>query len=275
LVRIAIFFFDKDTIRPETTAQKLESKAKFSIQMQLSLSVRNMVAFFLFGVLMGEAHEISHFLVGKIVCGCWPASRDFNAWSICDSCKQLGQPWYWATAMGPVFSMGLAWIGMFLLRSGNLSWNSLGFCLIWCNIPEARIATVLMGGGDEMVVIRELTRGTTLAADFRWISTLIVFAMALPPMIASFMAVKGKWGWLQNIAFMTLPLVMWGLYLHVLGNKLLFSGFLAEPWIMGTPLLITLHTILALGLFLIVRKELFTLVQDPIQRNVAEARQNV
>lgn len=223
-----------------------------------------MIAFFLFGVLMGEAHEISHFLVGKIVCGCWPASRDFNAWSLCDSCKQNGQPWYWATAMGPVFSMGLAWVGMLLLRNRTLSLKSLGFCLIWCNIPEARIATVLMGGGDEMVVVRELTRGTFLANDFRWISMLIVFAMAFPPMVASFVALKGKWAWLQNLLFMSLPLVVWGLYLHVLGNQLLFSGFLAEPWIMGTPLLITLHTALALILFLMVRKELLTLAREPL-----------
>ncbi len=230
--------------------------------MTLHLTIRNLFAFFLFGVLMSEAHEISHFIVGKIVCGCWPASRDFNAWSICTSCKEAGLPWYWATAMGPVFSMGLAWLGAFWLGSTSAARQSLGFCLIWTNIPEARRITVLMGGGDEMVVVRELTRDTAWAADFRWIATVVVFAMALPPIIASFRALKYKWGWLHNLAFMTLPLVLWGTYLHVFGNKLLFSGFLAEPWIMGTPLLITLHTLLALGLFLLFRRQLLTLIRQ-------------
>lgn len=106
--------------------------------MQLHLTARNLFAFFLLGVLMGEAHEVSHFVVGKIVCGCWPETRDFNAWSICTSCKEAGLPWYCATAMGPVFSMALAWLGTFWLRSKSVERQSLGFCLIWANVPEAR-----------------------------------------------------------------------------------------------------------------------------------------
>jgi hypothetical protein len=226
--------------------------------MKLQLNPRNLFAFFLFAMLMGEAHEIAHFIIGKIVCGCWPASRDFNAWSLCEC--DLG---YYATAAGPIFSMTLAWIGMFLLNNSSSHKQSFGFVLIWANVPQARIMTVLMGGGDEKVVIRSITKATVLEPYYLWIATVIVLAMALPPIIASFRAVKNKRGWLYNIGFMTLPLVVFGTYGFVFLNGLLERGFLKDVWIMGTPLFITLHTLLVLAvLLLFFRKDLFTLVKN-------------
>jgi hypothetical protein len=85
--------------------------------------------------------------------------------------------------------------------------------------------------------------------------------MALPPIIASFRAVKNKYGWLYNIGFMVLPLVIMGGYGFVLLNGLLEKGFLSEVWIMGTPLFITLHTLLALSLLILFfRNRLTTMV---------------
>jgi hypothetical protein len=226
--------------------------------MKLQLNPRNLFAFFLFAMLMGEAHEIAHFIIGKIVCGCWPASRDFNAWSLCEC--DLG---YYATAAGPIFSMTLAWIGMFLLNNSSSHKQSFGFVLIWANVPQARIMTVLMGGGDEKVVIRSLTKATVLEPYYLWIAIVIVLAMALPPIVASFHAVKNKRGWLYNIGFMTLPLVVFGTYGFVFLNGLLERGFLKDVWIMGTPLFITLHTLLVLAVLLFFfRKDLFTLVKN-------------
>jgi hypothetical protein len=223
--------------------------------MKLQLNARNLIAFFLFSM---EAHEISHFIIGKIVCGCWPVTRDFNAWSICEC--ELG---HYATAAGPIFSMTLAWIGMFMLNSSSSTKQSFGFALIWANVPQARIMTVLMGGGDEGVVLRELTHGTALHPYFRLIAIVIVLIMALPPIVASFRAVKNKRGWLYNIGFMILPMVVFGAYGFVLLNRLLQQGFLSDVWIMGTPLFITLHTALVLlVLLLFFRRDLFTLVKN-------------
>lgn len=127
---------------------------------------------------MGEAHEIVHFLAGKVACGCWPVERDFNAWRIfpCDQ-------GYIATAAGPLFSMTLAWTGMFFLRSGSSQKQSLGYVLIWANVPQARIMTVL-GGGDEMVVVKALLSGTAMFEAYRLISVVIVLLIGLPPVIA-------------------------------------------------------------------------------------------
>jgi hypothetical protein len=226
--------------------------------MKLQLTAKNVFAFFLFAMIMGEAHEISHFLVGKISCGCWPISRDFNAWSLCDCDRG-----YWATAAGPVFSMTLAWIGMFLLSNSSVQKQSLGFALIWANVPQARLLTVFMGGGDETVVIRNLTSATAYEPYFHWFAYAIVVVMALPPIIASFRAVRNNYGWLYNIGFMVLPLVVLGGYGFVFLNGLLEKGFLNEVWIMGTPLFITLHTVLMLVLLIVFfRKQLFLLVKD-------------
>lgn len=226
--------------------------------MKLQLNPRNVFAFCLFAVLMGEAHEIAHFIVGRIACGCWPTSRDFNAWQLCDC--DWGN---YATAAGPIFSMALAWIGMFLLKNQSAVKQSFGFALIWANVPQARIMTVLMGGGDERVVLRSLTKGTALEPYYLWIATFIVLVIALPPIVASFRMVKNKRGWLYNIGFITLPLVILGTYGFVFLNRLLENGFLKDVWIMGTPLLITLHTLLVLiALLLFFRRDLFTLVKN-------------
>lgn len=231
--------------------------------MKLSLTARNIFAFFLFAMLMGEAHEIAHFLAGKIICGCWPEYRDFNAWRLCQSCKETTNYWYWPTAAGPVFSMTLAWIGMFLLKNENAKGQSIGFVLIWANVPQARIMTVFMGGGDESLVLRNLTMGTAAEPYFRWLAYAIVLIMALPPIIASFRAVQNNRGWRYNIGFMVLPLLIIGAYGFVFLNGLLERGFLADVWIMGTPIFITLHTtIVLIILILFFRKDLTTFVKD-------------
>jgi hypothetical protein len=227
--------------------------------MKLHLTPKNILDFFVFAMLMGEAHEISHFLVGKIVCGCWPASRDFNAWSLCEGCPLD----HWATITGPLFSMTLAWTGMFLLRSSDAGRQSIGFALIWANVPQARIMTVLMGGGDEKVFWRAITQGTFAEEHFRVIAIVFVLIIALPPIIASFRTVQNRLGWLYNIGFMIVPLLVLGLYGFVFLNGLLEGGFLADVWIMGTPLFITAHTVLMLVLLLaFLRRSLFTLVKD-------------
>ncbi|MBX2969122.1 MAG: hypothetical protein KF803_07105 [Cyclobacteriaceae bacterium] len=233
--------------------------------MKLQLNAKKIFAFFLFAMLMGEAHEIAHFIVGKIICGCWPEYRDFNAWRLCKSCKEASAYWYWPTAAGPIFSMTLAWIGMFLLRNETTKMQSLGFVLIWANVPQARIMTVFMGGGDETVVFRNMTLGTEAEPYFRWLAYGVVLLMALPPIIASFRAVKNKQGWLYNVGFMILPLLIIGSYGFVFLNGLLERGFLANVWIMGTPVFITLHTTFVfIVLLLFFRKELFRLVKEKV-----------
>ncbi len=231
--------------------------------MTVRLSPGNITAFLLFALLMGEAHEIAHFIAGKIICGCWPESRDFNAWSICTSCKETNPNWFWPTAAGPLFSMALAWVGAFLMRTESNSQQSIGLVLVWANVPQARLMTVLMGGGDEYVVTRSLAHGTSM--DPWWLALVWVLALSLPPIVASFLLIKNRRGWLYNLGFMILPLLMLGLYGFGLLNSLLERGFLRQVWIMGTPLFITLHTLLVVLVLMIwFRKDLFTFSEKAV-----------
>ena len=226
--------------------------------MQLKLTLWNVVAFLVFAMLVGEAHEIAHFIVGKILCGCWPVSRDFNAWSLCD-CAQG----HWATIAGPLFSMTLAWIGMFLLRSNLEKRQSFGYFLVWANVPQARIMTVLMRGGDERLFFREILSGTAIQDLYWYVAIAFVLLIALPPIVAAFRVVQNKFGWLYNVGFMILPLVVLGSYGFVFLNGLLERGFLSEVWIMGTPLFITMHTTTLLVILIaFLRTHLVSIAKD-------------
>jgi hypothetical protein len=231
--------------------------------MFVRITLKNFVAFLLFALLMGESHEIAHFLVGKVVCGCWPETRDFNAWTLCASCEEGNPNGHLPTAAGPLFSMALAWVGMFLLWSPVLTRQSMGLALIWANVPQARLMTVLMKGGDEYVVTRSLAEGTSV--DPWWLAVLWVAVMTLPPMTASFLRIRNRFGWAYSVGFMVLPLMVLVLYGFGLLNTLLERGFLDQVWIMGTPLFITLHTLAVLVVMLVwFRKDLFTFSTQPV-----------
>ncbi|HNP76775.1 MAG: hypothetical protein U0289_15940 [Cyclobacteriaceae bacterium] len=73
------------------------------------------------------------------------------------------------------------------------------------------------------------------------------------------MAVSNRRSWLYILGFMTVPLAFLLVYTLIGLNSLLKSGFMSEPWILGTPLLITLHTAIAAAWLLVVRKKLGTL----------------
>jgi hypothetical protein len=64
---------------------------------------------------------------------------------------------------------------------------------------------------------------------------------------------------------MIFPLLVLSLYGFGLLNTLLERGFLAQIWIMGTPLFITLHTLAVLVVLLVwFRKDLFTFSTQPV-----------
>src|SRR6188474_451553 len=121
--------------------------------MQLKWSFSFVVAFLLLLLVMMELHELVHITVGRIICGCW-GTRDFNVWSLADHCRENNQSWWLATLAGPLFSFGVMWLGARMLSSPSLQNRSIGFVFIFANIPFGRITTVMMGGGDEMVVLR-------------------------------------------------------------------------------------------------------------------------
>ncbi|TSD62917.1 hypothetical protein FFF34_018360 [Inquilinus sp. KBS0705] len=223
--------------------------------MCLKISPRYIVAFLLLVMVMLELHEMVHIITGRIICGDW-GKRDFNVWGLCDGCE-IKHPYAWlATLAGPLFSFAMMWLGMFLMNTADLKRRRAGFALIFANIPFGRITQAMMSSGDEMVVTRHLLKGILSHNQQILLCSLILLILGLPPVIKTWHDLANKNKWLYIIAFLTIPLVFIMLYVLTALNTLLNKGFLNNAWIMGTPLLITLHTCLALALLIGMRKSL-------------------
>ena len=212
--------------------------------MRLKLSLPYLITFTLLLIVMMELHEIVHITVGRVICGCW-GPRDFNVWALCSGCEERQSLSWLATLAGPFFSFALMWLGMFWLSSVKTTKKALGFSLIFANIPFGRITTVMWGGGDEMVVVRHFLKSEFSRTQMILICSTLVLAVGVSPIVASFRAIKNKRAWLTIVGFLTLPLLFLLLYTLMGLNTLLSAGFLSSEWIMGTPLLITLHTLIA------------------------------
>jgi hypothetical protein len=217
--------------------------------MRIKLSFSYLITFLLLELVMLELHETVHIVVGRLICGCW-GPRDFNVWSLCADCSQKQPLWWLATLAGPLFSFGLMWLGTSWLFSNQPDRKALGFSLIFANIPFGRITNVMMGGGDEMVVIRQLLADQYSRTQLVLICSVIVLVLGLPPILAAYRVLINRLSWLYVLGFLTLPLLFLLLYVLTGLNALINHGFLSNPWLMGTPLLITLHTGIAL-LFLV------------------------
>jgi hypothetical protein len=229
--------------------------------MKLKLSFGYIIAFLLLTLVMLELHETVHITTGRIICGGW-GSRDFNVWNLCKNCSIHHANSWVATLAGPLFSFMLMWAGMFLMYSINENHKAIGFVLVFANIPFGRISQAMMGSGDEMIVIRALLKGSLNHDQLVLMCSFILLSIGLPPIIKAYRTLKNKMAWLYILGFLTLPLVFILTYVLTTLNTLLNKGFLDTPWIMGTPLLITLHTIIALFLLACFYKKLL-----PVSKN--------
>lgn len=229
--------------------------------MRIKLSFSYIIAFLLLVLLMLELHELVHITTGRIICGTW-GTRDFNVWQLCADCENA-HPLSWvATLTGPLFSFMLMWLGMYWLYSANVKMRALGFALIFANIPFGRISQAMMGGGDEMVVTRYLLKGTLSHTQMVCLCSVVLLLLGLPPIIKAWRSINNKYAWVYLLGFLTLPLVFILSYVLTFLNSLLNGGLLATPWVMGTPLLITLHTLAAAVLFALFYKRLLLVGVD-------------
>ncbi|MFC4636113.1 hypothetical protein ACFO3O_19560 [Dokdonia ponticola] len=236
----------------ETVDQNMHSNTP-----ELKLTIKNSVAFLALLFIMHEAHEIVHTSIGRLLCGCW-GQRDFNAWGLCDTCAVSQDLGFMATLAGPLFSFSMMWWGVSLLKQTNTSsQKSVGYALVFANLPFARILTaVAMGGGDEVYTLKYFMDNDTLA----WIlgSILIVFVCTYPLYKAYITPTKRRFLWflLFFIAptFIDVFIVLGGM------NTLLNMGVLDTYWILGSPILVTLWTGFVVIVYTLSRKHIKTLL---------------
>ncbi|MCU1229959.1 MAG: hypothetical protein JWO97_2843 [Acidobacteria bacterium] len=122
-----------------------------------------------------QAHELTHQLAGRLVCGCW-GTMTFNRFYLPPVCQQT-LVWLWSTAAGPSLSYLLMWIGAaMVLRSPRF--RVAGAVLVFANLPLARFVTFITGHGDEMVIARILG-GTPLMVAVG----VLCCALVIPPVV--------------------------------------------------------------------------------------------
>ena len=209
--------------------------------LKINLSFKTLFAFLVLMLLLGEAHELVHIFTGYGFCGCW-GERDFNVWGLCEGCRDAN-PWaIIATFMGPIFTFSLIWLGRHFLLTGDADKKSLGFVLIFANMPFARILTAAMGGGDEVYALRVIFENDNNYTLIWMIGLALVLAAAVPPLITAWKSLAKKGRIWYFLGFFIVPMIFATLIVLVGLNGLLEQGVLADSLIWGTPLLITIHT---------------------------------
>ncbi|MVN79154.1 hypothetical protein GO988_22720 [Hymenobacter sp. HMF4947] len=212
--------------------------------MRLSLTWHSLLAFGALLFALGEAHALVHTGLGRAMCGC-RGTRDFNVWSLCAACEKHQYRQLVATYAGPVFTFaGMRW-GYFLLDARlPLARRSLGFALVFANLPFARIlGAVFLGGNDEVYALSKF-----LPYPSAWeLGAALVLLAAVPPLGTSGLFAAASSAGLHRSAGAL--------------NSLLASGFLTTYGVLGSPLLVTCRTIFVRVLLALTYRQLFTLGQ--------------
>ncbi|WP_400193071.1 hypothetical protein [Hymenobacter sp. B81] len=224
--------------------------------MKLRLHLRHVVAFLLLNLLVSELHELAHISLGGLVCGCF-GPRTFNLWQTCAACAHPTLTPL-VTAAGPLLSYAGMWLGLAGMYSSRPQRRGFGFSLLFASLPFARIFTVLIGGGDELVIVRTLLTGSAWLPAGLWLMKGLVLLLAGLPLLLAYRRIRNPRPLLWVAGFAVGPLLFQFGYLFQLMNGLLQQGFLAEPWLLGTPLLVTLHTALVASLLLLLGRNLST-----------------
>ena len=196
-------------------------------------------------IVIHEAHELAHTATGRILCGAW-GPRDFNTWALPEGCTT-----WLPTLAGPVLSFAVMWAGWCLLRTRPTGWP-LGVALVLMANPLGRLFTAALGGGDEGVLVRRwlgLERGalaTTVAFG-------LVAGLSALPLAAAWRSLEVERRLPAYAGLLILPMLVTGLLLFMLGNRLLRQGVLDQPLIAGTAPLVWLVTLAAVGALVALR----------------------
>lgn len=224
--------------------------------MTIKLNLKFIISFLSLTFLMHEAHEIVHTTVGRLICGCW-GQRDFNVWGLCEGCSEKHPISLLSTFAGPIFTFIIICVGATFLKSSNTdSKKSLGFALVFSNLPFARILTASMGGGDEAWGLNQLTHNYTLS----WAVALgLILLITTYPLYKAYKTIHNKKRiWLFILFFLT-PTFIDLIVVLGLMNTLLTKGILSSYWILGSPILVTVWTALVFSIFILTRKYIYKL----------------
>lgn len=199
----------------------------------------HIVIFLLLAFLCYQVHQLTRHLVGAALCGGF-GTMTFTITRTREPCLFPTL----VTLSGPVLTYGLAWLGMFLLRSPT--YRLFAYALVFASFAHLRFIQTLTGRGDELILAEQW-----FGVSSRAVVAGIVFLIGLPPVIAAFRAIANRRRWLVFIFSWLLPLPL--LFLLLFGNEFLFgpNGIgRRSPSFLGISLIV-LMTDLVASLFLI------------------------
>jgi len=236
----------------------VQNKNATSSTFDLNLTFKNTAAFAALVFVMHELHEIAHTAVGRLICGCW-GPRNFNRWGLCCNNEYT----IIASIAGPAITFAMMYLGYYLLSdrfSKQPGRQSLGFALIFGNLPFGRLFTALIGKGDELFELEHFF-GDYLSHPVLWILAIVlVSALLLPPLLRAWKVLDSSIRLKAFSGFFLLPFIFDLLVVIIGMNALYQQGFLAQDGIIGSPLLVNLWTLIWIVALAIGWKQLRTLL---------------
>jgi hypothetical protein len=166
--------------------------------------------FVLLAFLCYQAHQLTRHLVGAALCGGF-GTMTFTVTITREPCLFPAL----VALSGPLLTYGLAWFGMFLLRSPK--YKLFAYALIFASFAHLRFIQTLTGRGDELILAEQWFGITSRA-----IVAAIVFLIGLSPVIAAFRVIANRRRVLVFICSWLLPLPL--LFAMLFGNQFLFGA---------------------------------------------------
>ncbi len=140
-----------------------------------------------------------------------------------------------------------------------------GLVLVVEMVPNSRqqqpanTSEPLFGGGDEIFGLTRLGVDHSLA----WGSALVlVFALAVPPVVKIYTLIENRRKPLWIIGLMLTPFLLVGVIVFgILQGLVLKNGISDDYWIMGSPIIVTIWLFVSAGLFAMFGKYIVTLLE--------------
>jgi len=180
------------------------------MKIQIPARPIHIALFLLLAFLCYQAHQLMRHLVGAALCG----GLGTMTFTITITKEPCSFPTL-VTLSGPLLTYGLAWFGMFLLRSPR--YKLFAYALIFASFAHLRFIQTLTGRGDELILAQQW-----FGISSRAIVAAIVFLIGLPPVIAAFRAIANRRRVLVFISSWLLPLPL--LFVMLFGNQFLFGA---------------------------------------------------
>lgn len=186
-----------------------------------------------------QAHQLARHLVGAVLCGGF-GSMTFTVAATKQPCVLP----LLVTLSGPVLTYGLAWLGMFMLRSPRHA--LFAYALVFASFAHLRFIQTLTGRGDEL-----LLAGQWFAVPSRPLVAAIVFLIGLLPVGVAFRAIANPRRLPIFIGSWLLPLPL--LFVLLIGDRLLFGADPAGtqgPSFLGIPPIVLITDLTAAALLI-------------------------